>query len=77
MIVALKTRQKQSSHESNYNDRNKVGVDEFGVEWITMQERVLQSVDVVFDRTGRPEEIAVIKDLVSAIAYVMLKSKKK
>ena len=80
MQVKITTRKKQSDHETDFDTRNKKGVDEFGIEWIVMQERVLKAFDQVVERRMDDRdfnmEAAFVKDLVSNISYTVLVNRK-
>ena len=76
MRANITTRKKQSDHETDFDTRNKKGVDEFGIEWIAMQERVLKAFDQVVERGESGIEASFVKDLISNISYVVLKNRK-
>jgi len=76
MQVKITTRKKQSDHEAAFDLRNKKGVDEFGIEWIVMQDRILKAFDHVVDRGESAAEAAFVKNLVSHISYTVLVNRK-
>lgn len=76
MLVKIETRKKQSDHKAAFEARNKKGVDEFGIEWIVMQERVLKAFDHIVERGESGAEVAFVKDLVSNISYTILVNRK-